>query len=131
MKGFKLVLLFLLPVIIVGKEYLPSFMENQQLEDLKEQFQSLLFDQDSKVKVTSIRMEDNVIALKVNVLNVELNEKNKESISRNSRELLPGKICNSAGLSEWLANGKWISIDVTANGTKAVTNVRVTYENCT
>ncbi|MEI8592894.1 hypothetical protein [Photobacterium sp. Hal280] len=131
MKGLKLVLLFLLPVIIVGKEYFPRFMENQQLEDLKEQFQSLLFDKDNKVKVTSIRMEEKVIALKVNISNVEINETNKESIAQNSREILPEKICNSVGLSEWLANGKWISIDVTANGVKAITNIRITHEDCT
>ncbi|MCG9632476.1 hypothetical protein [Vibrio sp. Isolate30] len=131
MNKFRMYLLFLLPLIIVGREYYPRYKENQQLEELKSQFQGLLFEEDGKVKVTSLRVEENVISLQVHISNVDLSDTNKEVLTRNSRKMLPAKICNSVGISEWLSNGKWISVDVTANGSKPVTNVRITNDNCT
>ncbi|QXX05851.1 hypothetical protein KW548_11805 [Vibrio neptunius] len=71
MNKSKMYLLFLLPLIIVGREYYPRYKENQQLEELKSQFQGLLFGEDGKVKVTSIRVEEKVISLQVNISNVE------------------------------------------------------------
>ncbi|WP_253822614.1 hypothetical protein [Vibrio europaeus] len=131
MNKSRMYLLFLLPLIIVGREYYPRYKESQQLEELKSQFQGLLFGEDGKVKVTSIRVEENVISLQVHISNVDLSDTNKEVLTQNSRKMLPAKICNSVGISEWLSNGKWISVDVTANGSKPVTNVRITNDNCT
>ncbi|MCG9569501.1 hypothetical protein [Vibrio chagasii] len=131
MNKSRVYLLFLLPLIIVGREYYPRYKENQQLEELKSQFQGLLFGEDGKVKVTSLRVEENVISMQVHISNVDLSDTNKEVLTRNSRKMLPAKICNSVGISEWLSNGKWISVDVTANGSKPVTNVRITHDNCT
>lgn len=131
MNKSRMYLLFLLPLIIVGREYYPRYKENQQLEELKSQFQGLLFGEDGKVKVTSLRVEENVISMQVHISNVDLSDTNKEVLTRNSRKMLPAKICNSVGISEWLSNGKWISVDVTANGSKPVTNVRITNDNCT
>ncbi len=131
MSKFRLIFLFLLPVIIVGKEYYPRYQEEQQLEELKTQFQELLFDEDEKVRVTSIKVEENVIVLRVHISNVELSAKNKAMIARNSQEMLPTKICNSLKLSAWLSQGKWVSVDVVANNAKPVTNVRVTNDSCT
>ncbi len=131
MNKSRVYLLFLLPLIIVGREYYPRYKENQQLEELKSQFQGLLFGEDGKVKVTSLRVEENVISLQVHISNVDLSDTNKEVLTRNSRKMLPAKICNSVGIREWLSNGKWISVDVTANGSKPVTNVRITNDNCT
>ncbi|TCT43647.1 hypothetical protein EDB29_101454 [Vibrio crassostreae] len=131
MNKSRVYLLFLLPLIIVGREYYPRYKENQQLEELKSQFQGLLFGEDGKVKVTSLRVEENVISMQVHISNVDLSDTNKEVLTRNSRKMLPAKICNSVGISEWLSNGKWISVDVTANGSKPVTNVRITNDNCT
>lgn len=131
MNKSRMYLLFLLPFIIVGREYYPRYKENQQLEELKSQFQGLLFGEDGKVKVTSLRVEENVISMQVHISNVDLSDTNKEVLTRNSRKMLPAKICNSVGISEWLSNGKWISVDVTANGSKPVTNVRITNDNCT
>ena len=124
-------LLFLLPLIIVEREYYLRYKEDQQLEELKSHFQGLLFGEDGKVKVTSLRVEENVISMQVHISNVDLSDTNKEVLTRNSRKMLPAKICNSVGISEWLSNGKWISVDVTANGSKPVTNVRITNDNCT
>ncbi|EPF7755496.1 hypothetical protein ACSVMW_004567 [Vibrio parahaemolyticus] len=101
------------------------------MEELKTQFQELLFDEDEKVRVTSIKVEENVIALRVHISNVELSAKNKAMIARNSQEMLPTKICNSLKLSAWLSQGKWVSVDVVANNAKPVTNVRVTNDSCT
>lgn len=131
MNKSRMYLLFFLPFIIVGREYYPRYKENQQLEELKSQFQGLLFGEDGKVKVTSLRVEENVISMQVHISNVDLSDTNKEVLTRNSRKMLPAKICNSVGISEWLSNGKWISVDVTANGSKPVTNVRITNDNCT
>ena len=131
MNKSRMYLLFLLPLIIVGREYYPRYKENQQLEELKSQFQGLLFGEDGKVKVTSLRVEENVISLQVHISNVDLSDTNKEVLTRNSRKMLPAKICNSVGISEWLSNGKWISVDVTANGSQPVTNVRIKNDNCT
>ncbi|WKY57034.1 hypothetical protein Q5H80_08460 [Vibrio sp. SNU_ST1] len=131
MNKSRMYLLFLLPLIIVGREYYPRYKEDQQLEELKSQFQGLLFGEDGKVKVTSLRVEENVISMQVHISNVDLSDMNKEVLTRNSRKMLPAKICNSVGISEWLSNGKWISVDVTANGSKPVTNVRITNDNCT
>ena len=131
MSKFRLIFLSLLPVIIVGKEYYPSYQEEEQMEELKEQFQELLFDEDEKVRVTSIKVEENVIALRAHVSNVELSAKNKAMIAQNSQKILPTKICNSVKLSTWLSQGKWVSVDVVANGSNPVTNVRVTNDSCT
>lgn len=130
MKKFKLVLMVAMPLIILAKFYYPSFKEEQHLETLKLQFQELLFDKDSSAKVTSIRVEENVIALKVYISNIDVNEENKAIITRNSRKILPYKICNSIGMQEWLTDGKWVSIDVSASGKTAITNVRITDEDC-
>ncbi|MDN3685570.1 hypothetical protein QW180_26440 [Vibrio sinaloensis] len=121
----------MLPVIIVGKEYYPRYQEEEQMEELKEQFQELLFDEDEKVRVTSIKVEENVIALRAHISNVELSAKNKAMIAQNSQKILPTKICNSVKLSTWLSQGKWVSVDVVANGSNPVTNVRVTNDSCT
>ncbi|MDN3685577.1 hypothetical protein QW180_26495 [Vibrio sinaloensis] len=76
----------MLPVIIVGKEYYPRYQEEEQMEELKEQFQELLFDEDEKVRVTSIKVEENVIALRAHISNVELSAKNKAMIAQNSQK---------------------------------------------
>ena len=131
MNKSRMYLLFLLPLIIVEREYYLRYKEDQQLEELKSHFQGLLFGEDGKVKVTSLRVEENVISMQVHISNVDLSDTNKEVLTRNSRKMLPAKICNSVGISEWLSNGKWISVDVTANGSKPVTNVRITNDNCT
>ena len=130
MRNLRLILLFLLPVIIVGNEYYPRYKEKQQIEELMTQFQELLFEEDKKVRVRSLRIEDNIIALRVNISNVDLNDKSKAMMARNSQKSLPKKICSSVELRSWLAEGKWISIDVTANGTKPITNVQITHDRC-
>ena len=130
MRNLRLILLFLLPVIIVGNEYYPRYKEKQQIEELKTQFQELLFEEDKKVRVRSLRIEDNIIALRVNISNVDLNDKNKAMMARNSQKSLPKKICSSVGLRSWLSEGKWVSIDVTANGTTPITNVQITHDRC-
>ena len=131
MSKFRLIFLSLLPVIIVGKEYYPRYQEEEQMEELKEQFQELLFDEDEKVRVTSIKVEENVIALRAHISNVELSAENKAMIAQNSQKILPTKICNSVKLSTWLSQGKWVSVDVVANGSNPVTNVRITNDSCT
>ena len=130
MRNLRLILLFLLPVIIVGNEYYPRYKEKQQIEELKTQFQELLFEEDKKVRVRSLRIEDNIIALRVNISNVDLNDKSKAMMARNSQKSLPKKICSSVGLRSWLSEGKWVSIDVTANGTTPITNVQITHDRC-
>lgn len=91
MRNLRLILLFLLPVIIVGNEYYPRYKEKQQIEELKTQFQEFLFEEDKKVRVRSLRIEDNIIALRVNISNVDLNDKSKAMMARNSQKSLPKK----------------------------------------
>ncbi|GLT16546.1 hypothetical protein GCM10007938_03220 [Vibrio zhanjiangensis] len=127
----KKLLFLLIPVLLAAKIYYPKFQESRQLDDLKTQLQQLLFDHDNQAKVTQVRVENNVLALKINISDIDYHASNKANLASRSHKLLPQKICSSVGLKEWLSDGKWVSIDVLANGSDAITNVRVTAGSCT
>ena len=132
MKKLRMALMVVMPLLMLTKLYYPDYAKKNSNEDLKVQFQELLLDDsDSNATVRSVSVYENVISLEVNVHNVLLNDSNKSRFAQNSHRIFPEKICSSVGLREYLQSGKWISIDVIANSNKAVTNIRITLENCT
>ncbi|HAS6439190.1 TPA: hypothetical protein GRR50_22970 [Vibrio parahaemolyticus] len=119
------------PFIWLAKMYYPSLSEEFANEKYKEEFQNLLLGDDHKASVDTLSISENVISMRVNIHNVRLTESMKSKFSKNSHKIFRQKICSSIGLREWLEAGNWVSIDVIANSSKAVTNVRVVHQDCT
>ncbi|MGL6257687.1 hypothetical protein [Vibrio sp. WXL210] len=116
--------------LLVVHVYYPNYQQDQQLEKLKSEFHDFLFEDDNRVQITEIRVEDSVIALDVRIVNIHLMKKDKSTLAKQSRKILPQKICSSTVLKDWLSNNNWISIDVYNSGIGVITNVSVTKKDC-
>ena len=121
----------LMLILVLGKEFYVDYRQEQRHEYLKEVFHGLLFDGDSRTNVRSVSLTDKVIRVAVNIQNTIVTDDIRSKLRTNAHSLLPAKVCSSVGLLDMMQNGTRVSIDVIANSNVTITNVRVTFEDCT
>lgn len=131
MKYLRYIFPLLILTVVFGRGFYFDYRQEQRHAQLKEVIHGLLFDGDDRTNVRSVSLTDEIISIAVNIQNTIVTDEIKSKFQRNAHNQLPSKICSSIGLKEMMQNGTRVSIDVIANSNVPITNVRVTWEDCT
>ncbi|WP_103879613.1 hypothetical protein [Vibrio hangzhouensis] len=131
LKYLRFILPLLLLVFVFGKDFYSNYKAEQRHQQLKSVFHELLFDGDHRTNVRSVVLTNEVVSVVVNIQNTIVTDEVKSKFSANAHNQMPEKVCSSIGLRQMMQNGTPVSIDVKANSNVSITNVRVTWEDCT